>query len=302
MSCLSMALFRNLSRCDTLFSMQEKGWIALDIDGTTTADVHAIPKEVQDYLHELSNEGWKIFFITGRLFSWALSTVSSLEFPFYFATQNGADIFEMPSKKLLSQSYLNSDILPFLDREYAGLDKDYLIYSGFKNGDTCYYRPRRFTEEIKTYLSLLEGFSPTPWKSFDTFDFDKKTTFPLIKCFGTKEEMTPLYKKLKMRTDVHVSMIRDPLSASYYLILITDAGASKGTAIERIRSTVHSSSPLIAAGDDFNDLSMLERANIKIVMQTAPEELKEHADIIAPSATECGLIPALKEATERLKQ
>ena len=280
--------------------MQEKGWIALDIDGTTTADVHEIPKEMRTYLHALSNEGWIIFFITGRLYSWALGTVSSLEFPFYFGVQNGADIFQMPSKKLLSRAYLNRDILSFLDREYRSLSEDFLIYTGFENGDTCYYRPRHFAEETKTYLSLLESFSPTPWKPFDTFDFDKKDTFPLIKCFGTKEEMTPLYEKLTRRTDVQVSMIRDPLSAAYYLVLITDAGASKGTALERIRSTVHSSSPLIAAGDDFNDLPMIERANVKIVMETAPDELKTHADIIAPSASECGLIPALKEAIRRL--
>ena len=282
--------------------MQEKGWIALDIDGTTTADIHEIPKEVRDYLHTLSDDGWTLFFITGRLFSWALGTVSSLEFPFYFGTQNGSDIFQMPSKKLLSQAYLNADILTFLDREYAGMDKDYLIYSGFEKGDICYYRPRRFAEELKTYLTLLKSFSPTPWKASDTFDFDKNAAFPLIKCFGTKEEMTPLYEKIKQRTDIQVSMIRDPLSATYYIILITDAGASKGTALERIRSTLHASSPLIAAGDDFNDLPMLERANIKIVMETAPDELKTHADIIAPPATEYGLIPALKEAIERLSQ
>lgn len=281
--------------------MQEKGWIALDIDGTTTADVHAIPLEVRTYLRALHEAGWIIFFITGRLFSWAYSTVSSLDFPYYFGVQNGADIFEMPSKKLLSQAYLKPDILSYLDREYTAIKDDYIIYAGFERGDTCYYRPRHFSEETKTYLNLLESFSPTPWKGFDTFDFDPTFTFPIIKCFGVKEEMTPLYEKLKMRTDVQVSMIRDPLSASYYLVLITDAGASKGTALERIRSTIHSASPLIAAGDDFNDLPMLERANIKIVMGTAPEALKSHADIVAPPASECGLIPALKEAIKRLE-
>ncbi len=279
--------------------MQEKGWIALDIDGTTTADVREIPKETRDYLSSLAQEGWKIFFITGRLYSWALDTVESLPFPFYFGTQNGADIFDMPSKKLLSRAYLNPSILIFLDKEYRSIDDDYIIYTGIDKGDTCYFRPHRFAEETHTYLHLLESFSPAPWIPKDDFNFEKDLTFPIIKCFGLKEAMAPLYAKLKERTDIEVSMIRDPLSENYYLVLITDAGASKGTALELIRSQFHTSSPLIAAGDDFNDLPMLERADIKIVMETAPEELKRIADIIAPPASACGLIPALNEAIKK---
>ncbi len=282
--------------------MEERGWIALDIDGTTTADVHSIPKEVVDVLSRLSKQGWKIFFITGRMFTWALGTVSNLPFPFYFATQNGADILEMPSKRLLSRAYLSPSIIPFLDREYITIDEDFIIYTGFEKGDGCYYRPQNFSEAALPYLELLKSFSPTPWIEKEEFAFASDETFPLIKCFGEHGAMLKLNQKLLKHTDIEVSLIRDPLSENFYLNLITDAGASKGTAIERIRRLKPSNTPLIAAGDDFNDLPMLRQADVKIVMRTAPEELQREADIVAPSAKECGLVPALKEATARLNK
>ncbi|HCJ83430.1 MAG TPA: hypothetical protein DHV52_03760 [Parachlamydiales bacterium] len=280
--------------------MLEKGWIALDIDGTTTAHVREIPWEVSQFLKGLARKGWRIFFITGRVYSWTLQSLSPLSFPYLFAVQNGADIIEMPAHRLLSRAYLSPKIIPFLEKAYRNIAYDYLIYAGFEKGDFCYYRPRRFPEEIAWYLDLLKSFSPAPWQKREEFSFAEGDSFPLIKCFGSKEAMTPLFEALLHLRELTVSMIRDPLCERFYLLLITDRKASKGTALDRARAAFHSTAPLIAAGDDFNDLPMLEKADIKIVMQTAPEEVKARADILAPSASECGIIPALKEALQRL--
>ena len=44
-------------------------WIALDIDGTLTAERDAIPEEVVHFLTELAGE-WRFLFVTGRPFHW----------------------------------------------------------------------------------------------------------------------------------------------------------------------------------------------------------------------------------------
>ena len=53
---------------------------------------------------------------------------------------------------------------------------------------------------------------------------------------------------------------------------------------------------VIAAGDDYNDEPMLEAADIKVVMATAPADLLSKADIIAPAASEDGIICGLEAA------
>ena len=77
-----------------------KGIIALDIDGTITADAEHLPKNVHHYLTSLAQEGWSLFFLTGRTFQWAFRTLRELPFPYAFALQNGAIILEMPARTM----------------------------------------------------------------------------------------------------------------------------------------------------------------------------------------------------------
>jgi hydroxymethylpyrimidine pyrophosphatase-like HAD family hydrolase len=53
---------------------------------------------------------------------------------------------------------------------------------------------------------------------------------------------------------------------------------------------------VIAAGDDYNDESMLKVADVKVVMATAPQDLLLKADVVAPAASEEGIIAGLEAA------
>jgi hydroxymethylpyrimidine pyrophosphatase-like HAD family hydrolase len=52
---------------------------------------------------------------------------------------------------------------------------------------------------------------------------------------------------------------------------------------------------MIAAGDSYNDLPLLEVCGLRIVMGDAPDELKAIADYVAPSIDEDGLAVAIEE-------
>ncbi len=279
--------------------MKHKGWIALDIDGTITDNINSIPKEVVTYLETLHDEGWKLFFITGRTFAFGHNALKALGVPYYFAVQHGADILEMPSKKLISRSYLTDKTIAILEDAYTHEKEDFVIYSGYAEGDFCYYRPKKFSKEFLDYLVLLKNLTPEPWKAVESFDFEKGLEFPLIKCIGTEEKMMRLHDLLSKHADLHVTLIKDPISRKHYLNLVTSAKATKGHALERIIALTQERGKVIAAGDDLNDITMLDVADIAIGMETGPEELKNHADIIAASASKLGIIDALKEAVRK---
>ena len=79
--------------------------------------------------------------------------------------------------------------------------------------------------------------------------------------------------------------------------MITSKHATKGEVIKKVRSLFPKEAFFIAAGDDHNDISMLEEADFAIVMKTAPEAMMSLADFIAESAKDLGIIEALKKAT-----
>ncbi len=276
---------------------RHKGWIALDIDGTITDQLHHVPSEVCHYLKFLHQEGWQLVFITGRTFSFGFSALQFLDFPFFLAVQNGADILMMPEKKLVFRSYLPRSIISSLEKIYTDQKEDFIIYAGYEHGDFCYYRPSHFSPELTIHLEKIRSFSPEPWRAVDTFKFAQNESFPLIKCLGSKTLMLRVNASLKGLEGIVTSLIRDPLAEGVYLNLVTDQQADKGKALEKTIAHYGKRGRVIAAGDDRNDISMLNIADFSVVMQTAPLEMHEKADLIGKPATELGIIDALKEAT-----
>ena len=52
---------------------------------------------------------------------------------------------------------------------------------------------------------------------------------------------------------------------------------------------------MVAAGDSYNDLPLLQLCGLSIAMGDAPQELKAVADYVAPPAEEDGLAVAIEE-------
>lgn len=273
------------------------GWIALDIDGTITDKTHHAPEEVVQFLCSLEKRGWEIVFITGRTFSFCFSVVKEFPFPFYLAIQNGADILMMPQKELISRHYFDRAVISVLNEVCSGEREDFIIYAGYERGDFCYYRPDRFSPAMREHLNKVMALSPEPWQKVQEFTFGKEDRFPLAKCFGTKEAMERINTLLKNVPEVAVTMIGDPLGKEVYLNLVTAKEATKGNALRVIKQVMGEGGPTIAAGDDLNDISMLEVADIKIVMDSAPAEMLHLATIVA-SVKPGGIIEALTRATQ----
>lgn len=275
------------------------GWIALDLDGTITDHTHHAPKEVVQFLHSLQEKGWEIVFITGRTLSFAYTVVKEFDFPYYLAVQNGADILLMPDKKRVARHYLDDRVIPVLEKAYAGKKEDFLLYTGYENGDFCYYRPDHFSPAFLAHVEhKIMPLSPEPWKAVKDFELKKGFSFPLAKCLGSKEEMEMVSSRLQELSDCAAPLIRDPFDPGVYLILVTARLATKGNALNTIKEITGKGGLTIAAGDDFNDISMLEVADIKIVMDTAPPEMLPMATIRATHGKQHGIIEALRQATQ----
>ena len=273
--------------------MKEKGWIALDIDGTITLDKYSVPDEVTAYLRSLEADGWRIAMATGRPYAFASRALSKFDFPYYFLAQNGSAVLEMPGMKLLFKRYLTESAIAVVENAYEGIDSDFLVYSGYETGDFCYFRPHRMSEEDLHYVEDLKKRQKEGWKSVERFEIE---SFPLIKCFGPLPRMKKVAERLRASGRFQVTMIRDPFEENFMIILVTEKNASKGLSLEELFRKKGRGGLVIAAGDDENDISLLKAADVKIAMSHAPETLQGVADYIAPPTKEHGIIKALNLA------
>ncbi len=274
------------------------GTIALDIDGTLTTDMgnHMIPPRVLTYLSDLVKKGWQIMFITGRTFLTCYKTLQEVPFPYYLAVQNGAIILEMPARKILAKKYLHRSVFKEMEIICHGDPSDFVLYSGFEHNDVSYYRPKQFSSDLLAYLEKrMSGFGES-WQAVDSYDELTIDEFASLKCFGKYEAALRLTTQIEKILGLHVPLIRDPFDESYYVVQATHPDISKGTALKDMLALTGRQGIVIAAGDDRNDCPMLAVADVKIAMATSPAELLQMAHIIAPPATEEGIIVALEAA------
>lgn len=279
-----------------------KGTIALDIDGTVALIHQPIEKEVIAFFQDLASEGWQFIFITGRTFSWGHEILKDLPFSYYFAAYNGALLLKMPEKKLIAKKFLNSSIFLGLDEVCKAYPTDYVIYTASEGHCVCYYRPDRFAKWLLDYLQKRSSALQEEWIALDSYDSFAIKDFPSIKCFGDLPSTQAIASFLQSRYNLHSPVIKDPYNTNFCVLQVTQKGVSKGDTVKFMQKSLKDCGITIAAGDDNNDISMLEAADISIVMETAPKHMLKNADIIAESAGKKGIIQGLKQAIIRSKR
>lgn len=227
------------------------------------------------------------------MFSFASQTLKEVDFPYFLSIQNGAEVLEMPSGISLCKQFLPGSLLPEVEKALEGIEEDILIYAGREEGDFCYYRPHRFSLSMQAHVKKLQSLTSSSWKIVENFRSLYTGSYPLIKGLGTKKDMEALLSRLSHTCSG--SSIKDPLQEGLYLALLTSFSATKGHSLRYVRSLLPENTYFIAAGDDHNDLPLLEAADYAIAMSTAPLALQKKADAISPPACEEGIVQTLQK-------
>lgn len=279
-----------------------QGILALDIDGTLTDNPKSIPPPVVAYLEQQIEEGWSCLFITGRPFSVAAGGLAQLQATYWLAAMNGAAIVEMPKERLLFACELPRSLLSLLDRIAEPLRCDYVIYGGYCDQDRCYWRPDRMTLSERHYLEARSHFLEESWLSLTSWDGLPIDRYGAIKFFGEQLFCQQIAQAIDKEISLAAPLIADPFRRSRCVLQLTDPSCHKGAALDHCLPFLPVQGPIIAAGDDWNDATLLARSDLKLVVETAPLALQKCADRLVPPPCCNGIIAGLQWAIEQLQR
>ncbi len=269
---------------------QDNFLLALDIDGTVTEGTALTPK-IAEYLNTLE---CKVIFLTGRTFSFAVKTISSLKRPYTLVVQNGAITLQMPERKVIARNLLSKDLALAIDPLFHRRGYGFLVESGAENEDICYYKKEDFTPEVQKYLAYRQTLCPEKWTPIPAFNTLPVETFAAGKYFAPQREAEEIKAEIDKLADLNVVVLRDPFRRGYFLGQVMNKNASKAHALRALNLNAK----VIAAGDDYNDFGMLEMADVKIVMKKSPEKLLKIADYLSDPGD--GLVSWIEEARKKL--
>lgn len=260
--------------------------IVLDLDGTLTNAKKEITSRTYDALMAAQQHGTIVVLASGRPTYGIMPLARQLrldEHGGYILAYNGGKIVECSSGNTVFNQELCPDLVPVLYDEAMAAGMQILTYQG--NGIAA-------TKKDDEYVEHEAFINKMPVVEYD--DFKKQVEFPINKCLivGPPAPLHQLELKLADMLSGRLSVYR---SAEYFLECVP-LGIEKSQSIAKLIATLGiRREEVVAVGDGYNDMGMIEYAGLGVAMANANDDVKAAADYVTSSNEEDGVAEVIEK-------
>ncbi|MGG7176653.1 Cof-type HAD-IIB family hydrolase [Clostridium paraputrificum] len=262
--------------------------IATDLDGTLLQRDSTISTDDLNAIIKAEEQGIKVVVATGRQYTSAKSLLKNCKFePDYMICDNGSTIYSVKDDKKLCSFPLHKDkIIEILNY----LNKNDYYYS--LSSDTCRVELKNFAEKLKSEFERnkkrIPDLNPFHLTSLiDLIDSEGKDRSNDVDC---SEDIINLDMNFYNITAISFDPERieqgiegaskipgiSVVSSAYNNFEMLHEHASKGSALEYLANHLGVTlDETMAIGDNFNDLSMLQKATHSVAMGNASDDIKK---------------------------
>ena len=244
--------------------------IALDVDGTLLNDKHQISDNTKRTIRRVSKLGARIVLCTGRGAISAQPIMKELELEGVMITHNGASIMHTSGEILYENTFRVDDVRSLI--EYC---RRHDIHYDL-NTSTKMIVDRMSDQARSTYRDYLAE----PEMVEDVLHVDEALVKFCI--FADKEEIDEVEKDWPpSRHPLHFIRSGD------YFIDVMKPNVTKGGALYKLAELWGvKREEILAMGNYFNDIDMLQTAGIGVAVNNSPDQVKKAADEVTVSNNE----------------
>lgn len=261
-----------------------KKLLALDIDGTLTNTQKDITPATLEKIIEAQEKGHIVAIASGRPLPGIRKIADTIEldrFGGYVLAFNGGRIVDYSTGEVVYQAVLDNDVVKDI--------YDYCLKAGC--GMVTYDGDRVITgTDIDGYMTFEASINHMEIMRID--NFREYIDFPLNKCLLTADpdKAEKIEQELAEKFGDQLNIFR----SEPYFVEIMPPNVHKATSLEKLLEVLDMDrKDLVACGDGYNDLTMIEYAGVGVAMANAQDIVKEHADYITLSNDEDGLVPVV---------
>lgn len=251
--------------------------VAIDIDDTLLNSKHEITDRTRDALYAAQDKGCTVILVTGRMYAAAKRYAKALGLNTPLMTCQGAQITDIKTDEVLY-----SRTVPLaLAREVADICEARGLHIQYYIGDNYYYAKEG---EPADYYAALAGFRGIPVGS----PVSEKITEEPVKmlCLDQPDVILQLQQEM---IDHFGGKLAIAISKPRFLEF-THPEAIKGRTVANFANQLGiAQEEVMAIGDSFNDITMIQYAGKGVAMGNADARIKAVADEIAPSNDEDGV-------------
>ena len=254
--------------------------IALDLDGTLTTDDKRVTPFTQSVLMKAQEQGVRIVLASGRPV-YGMSPIASLlrlsDYGGFVMACNGGAIVDCRSARHIYNRYLDSSLISEIYDYSRGDGFEILAYVG-----------ENVVSENPGNPYVLRACMINGMKPLKVERFPSGLRTEVNKCIivGDEKPLADLEQRIKSRRDGRFDLYR----SSYCFLEIVPKGVDKASALQMIAEGEGiPRSEVVAFGDGYNDVSMIEYAGLGVAMENADPFIRSRADYVAPSNNDEGV-------------
>lgn len=253
--------------------------VALDVDGTLLTDDHRLTRKTREAVRAVHEQGARIVLCTGRGAVSTLPLLDELGLDGIVITHNGGATIRSTDREVLHAfDFPVERILPLI-RYLRERDIHFDINTAFD------IYVERMDEQIR---NVYRQFFADPVVLPDLAQFPD----PIVKlCIAGEGGV--LEQFMRDWTEHDTRGLRMMRSGDYFVDVMHER-TSKGNALRTLAEHWGiRREEVIAIGNYYNDLEMIEYAGLGIAMANSPDEVKRAADAVTGSNNEDGVSQAL---------
>ncbi|MCR6098764.1 HAD family phosphatase [Salipaludibacillus agaradhaerens] len=282
--------------------------IASDLDGTLLNERAEVSDETAQAIKRAQKAGISVVVVSGRSYSFAKAPLQEAGLNCPIISLNGAETYDEEGT-LLTSVPLDKNVASKVDEVCSEHGLYYEMFTN-KGGFSTDYE--RFLTGV---LDIFKSANTAGVDDDTILQFAKKRfreeRIELVNDFSDviKDNTTDIYKILTFSMDNHVlNTVRERFKETPELVMTTSAKGNlefnapmgqKGYALAHFARTVGiDMSDVMALGDHFNDVSMLQMAGVGVAMGNAEDGIKQICRYQTIANKEHGVAHAIQKALE----
>jgi len=255
--------------------------IALDLDGTLTNSKKEVSERNKAALKMAADKGVHVVLASGRPLVGILPVaemVNLKDIGGYILAYNGAHIVDGRTGETILQTTLPEEY--YKDIISYGARYDDVTILTYNHGGAI------TLDDTNKYAILEAGINKVPLKKVT--DIEAALDGPVCKflCVGDYQHLREIQSAL---SEKYSDIINVFFSETYFLEIVPK-GIEKAASLKKLLDKLNlTSDELIACGDGYNDITMIDFASLGVAMDNAQDALRSRANFITSTNDEDGV-------------
>ncbi len=284
----------------------QKLFVAVDVDGTllnTEFDDVLARREI-DAMQAVREAGHVLALCTGRNLR---SVESLLEASSWFPDDlpmvllNGASVWGGLPRRCLANQVIGRQEINALVQLFREHEVVPMVYGSDEDGGILYHETRLANDILSRYIAKRRSAVGAIHETEDLLQLNLDVALE-VGSIDEKEKVMALTQAIGKQLPQQVKVIntRSLLGGGlYYWAEVFHASCDKGAGLKVLRMHYPEvAGPLVAIGDNYNDLDMFAAADFSVAMGNSPKDVMSEADLVTKPVSEGGSALVLNQLAQ----